>query len=146
VYLTYQGQRAACLLTQISRGGGGLGVSTPQKIKQDFTTMHNRCALRRTPIGGYPSSTLIHGHAPCLSGRRPSSAVHHLGFRTTKTHVIVHLYQIYPYNFVLGIVRKAIKAVISSLPKARLFTNSTRDCSKRIYFASSFPICGLTGV
>ena len=28
---------------------------------------------------GYPQPTLIHGHAPCLSGRRPSSAVHHFG-------------------------------------------------------------------
>ena len=29
----------------------------------------------------YPQSTLIHGHALCLSGRRPSSAVHHFGRR-----------------------------------------------------------------
>ena len=33
----------------------------------------------RPPIGDYPQPTLIHGHAPCLSGRRPSSAVHHFG-------------------------------------------------------------------
>ncbi len=26
-----------------------------------------------------PHSTLIRGHAPCLPGRRPSSAVHHFG-------------------------------------------------------------------
>jgi len=31
------------------------------------------------PSVGIPSSTLIHGHALCLSGRRPSSAVHHFG-------------------------------------------------------------------
>ena len=34
---------------------------------------------RRPPIGGSPSPTLIHGHAPCLSGRRPSSVVHQFG-------------------------------------------------------------------
>jgi len=34
---------------------------------------------RRPPIGGSPSPTLIHGHALCLSGKRPSSAVHHFG-------------------------------------------------------------------
>jgi hypothetical protein len=27
------------------------------------------------------SPTLIHGHTPCLSGRSPSSAVHHFGVR-----------------------------------------------------------------
>ena len=31
-----------------------------------------------------PSSTLIHGHAPCLSGRSPSSAVHHFGYCNNK--------------------------------------------------------------
>ena len=50
------------------------------------------------------------------------------------------------FNCVPGIVRKAFKAAGSSLPKAQLFTNSTRDCSKRIDFASSFPICGFRGV
>jgi hypothetical protein len=34
---------------------------------------------RWPPSVGVPSSTLINGHAPCLSGRRPSSAVHHFG-------------------------------------------------------------------
>ena len=29
--------------------------------------------------GGSPQPTLIHGHALCLCGRRPSSAVHHFG-------------------------------------------------------------------
>jgi hypothetical protein len=34
---------------------------------------------RRPPSVGVPSTYLIHSHAPCLSGRRPSSAVHHFG-------------------------------------------------------------------
>jgi hypothetical protein len=34
-----------------------------------------RAASRRR----LPSSTLIHDHASCLPGRRPSSAVHHFG-------------------------------------------------------------------
>jgi len=32
------------------------------------------------PLGA-TSLTFIQGHAPCLSGRRPSSAVHHFGRR-----------------------------------------------------------------
>jgi hypothetical protein len=43
----------------------------------------------------------------------------------------------YHYNCVLGIVRKVLKGFVSSLLKSRLFTNSTRDCSKGIDFASS---------
>ncbi len=38
-------------------------------------TIKQKGSLRWRP----PSPTLIHGHAPCLSGRRPSSAVHHFG-------------------------------------------------------------------
>jgi len=48
---------------------------------------------RWAPSVGVPSSTLIHGHALCLSGRRPSSAVHHFGIpiaETTYAFTIAH--------------------------------------------------------
>jgi len=35
---------------------------------------------------GPTSSTLIHGFAPCLPGRRPSSAVHHFGSVVLSEH------------------------------------------------------------
>ena len=44
-------------------------------------TIKKEGSLRWRP----PSPTLIHGHAPGLSGRRPSSAVHHFGVPSTVT-------------------------------------------------------------
>ena len=64
-------------------------------------------------------------------------------FCSTKTHVIVHLYQQNStvLDCVLDIVRKLLKAIGSSLPKARepeTFNQFHAKLSKRIDFASSF--------
>jgi hypothetical protein len=61
-------------------------------------------------------------------------------FRTTKTHVIVHLYQKWLSLIIFwGIVRKALKAVGSSLPKAREPSLSQIFFFKENDFAHSFP-------
>jgi hypothetical protein len=57
-------------------------------------------------------------------------------FRTTKTHVIVHLY---PVAVLTGGIRKVLKPRFFNFAKI----SDTRDCSKRIDFERLLPILGL---
>ncbi len=52
----------------------GRGVTNPV-----ISSLLENAVSWKIKRGGVPSTHLIHGHAPCLSGRRFSSAVHHFG-------------------------------------------------------------------
>ena len=56
-------------------------------------------------------------------------------FRFTKTHAIVHLYPKFRVNCAPGIVRKALKAVVSLCQNSKNHRpNSSRDCVQQIDF------------